>query len=179
MSVLGTVVLVIVSILLGFFIHAVIFYARQEVKEGKPAPSFFVENLEGKRWGRKEWSRPPRPILLIFISPGCSVCRRLVRFIDELAREFPHADLDVILVGINGDRKTFSELKKSLGIELNLAVDVDGVSKAHYAIYSLPMVFYISGGGIIKKKYRGFRSGDDEIYRKLFIKRSQETRTGR
>ncbi|MFQ6605582.1 MAG: TlpA family protein disulfide reductase [Fidelibacterota bacterium] len=177
MSVLGTVVLVIISVLAGFFIHAVIFYAKQEVKEGKPAPSFYVESLDGKRWGQKEWSRPPRPILLIFISPGCSVCRRLVRFIDDLTQEYPTADLDIILVGINGDRNSFSQLKKQLNTNLNLAIDVDGVSKAHYGFYSLPMVFYISGGGIIKKKIRGFRPGDDTKYRALFRKRVKKTKT--
>ncbi len=174
MSSLGIIILVIISVLIGFFINSILFYAKQDLKVGKPAPSFYCQNLDGKKWGRKEWSRPPRPIFLVFISPSCSVCRRLVKYIDELVKEFPDAKLDVLVMGINGTIDVFSELKKSLNVELNFAVDVDGVSRMHYMIYALPMVYYISSGGIIKKKHRGFKAGDDEKYRKLFRKRSSK-----
>lgn len=176
MSTLGIIVLVIISVLVGFFINSVLFYSKQEVKKGQPAPSFYCQNLDGKKWGRKEWSRPPRPIFLMFISPSCTVCRRLVQFIDELSKEYPHANLDILVMGINGSIETFASLKKSLNVDLNFAVDIDGVSKMHYAIYALPIVFYISSGGLIKKKYRGFRAGDDEEYRKLFKERSKKKR---
>ncbi|NQV37309.1 MAG: redoxin domain-containing protein [Candidatus Marinimicrobia bacterium] len=174
MSVLGIIVLVIVSILIGFFINSIFFYAQQDLKEGKPAPSFYCQNLDGEKWGRKAWSRPPRPIFLVYISPSCVVCRRLVRFIDELSKEYPDANLDILVMGINGSIKTFAELKEKLNVDLKFAVDIDGVSKMHYAIYSLPMVFLISSGGLIKKKYRGFRAGDDVVYRKLFKKKSKK-----
>ncbi len=172
MSALGIITLVIVSVLIGFFINSVFFYAKQDVKIGKPAPSFYCQNLDGEKWGRKEWSRPPRPIFLVFISPSCPVCRRLVRFIDELNKEIPDANLDIIIMGINGTIETFANLKEEWNVDLNFAVDIDGVSKMHYAIYALPMVYYISGGGIIRRKNSGFRAGDDEKYRKLFKKRA-------
>lgn len=173
MSVLGTIVLVIISVLVGFFINSIVFYAQQDLKEGRPAPSFYCQNLDGKKWGRKAWSRPPRPIFLIFISPSCVVCRRLIQYVDELSKKYPHANLDILVMGINGNNEIFSKLKESLNTSLKFAVDVDGVSKMHYAIYSLPMVFLISSNGLIQKKYRGFRPGDDVTYENLFKEKSK------
>ena len=67
MSVLGIIVLVIVSILLGVFINAVIYYSKQGAKLGRPAPGCYAELLDGSKIGFMEWDRPPQSLLLILL----------------------------------------------------------------------------------------------------------------
>ncbi len=171
MSTLGIIVLVIISILAGFFINSVIYYAKQKVKIGEPAPSFYAELLGGNKIGLGKWEKPPNPILLCFISPHCSVCRRLARYLEELNTKYKQAGIDVILLGINGSKEDFIRWKKVSQIDLPIAVDINGTSKVHYVVYSLPAVFYISSGGIIKMMHTGFKAGDDEKLAALFKKR--------
>jgi hypothetical protein len=73
MSVLGIIVLVIVSILLGVFINAVIYYSKQSAKLGRPAPGCYAELLNGSKIGFMEWDRPPQSLLLCCIITVCSL----------------------------------------------------------------------------------------------------------
>lgn len=168
MSTLGIITLVIISILLGFFINAVIYYARQGVKVGDPAPGFYAELLDGSPIGHSTWKRPPNPILLCFVSPKCMVCRRMAILLDELNSKYPKANLDVILLGIHHEGEKFKTWEEDLNIHLPLAIDKKGTSKMRYMIYSLPAIFYISTDGIIQKIHKGFHEGDDEMLESIF-----------
>jgi peroxiredoxin len=168
MTSLGIIVLVIISVLAGFFINSVIYHAREGVKVGRPAPAFTGELLDGSRVSQADWNHKPRPLLLCFISPMCSVCRRLAPFLDQLAKANPKADLNVLLLGLGGDREDFQRWKEELKIDLPVAVDVEGTDKLRYAVYSLPAVYLISEGGVVQMIRTGFRSRDEEKYRDLF-----------
>jgi len=173
MSTLGIIVLVIVSILFGFFINSVIFHAKQGVKLDRPAPGFYAELLDGSKIGFVEWSHPPHSLLLCFVSPSCAVCRQLAPYLDTLVETYPKTDLDVVVIGINGSKEEFIEWKKKLNINLQIAVDVDGLSKSRYTVYSLPVVFQISSGGLVKLIHTGFRPGDDIKFETLFKERAE------
>ncbi len=168
MSTLGIIVLVIVSILFGFFINSVIYHAKQGAKLEGPAPGFYAELLDGSKIGYLEWDRSPHSLLLCFVSPSCTVCRRLIIFLNQLVVAYPKTDMDVVVIGVNGSKKDFEEWKSSLNISLKIAVDVDGISKMRYAIYSLPAIYRISSGGLVKMIHTGFRPGDDVKFETLF-----------
>ena len=171
MSTLGIIVLVIVSVLVGFFINSIIYHARNGVKIGKPAPGFFVETLTGEKVGHADWDRPPHPVLLIFVSPRCNTCRRLVQLLDELQIKYGKAEMDVIIVGINGDKKNFIEWAETLDLNLQMTIDPEDTIRHKFAVYSLPALYYISSGGIERNIHRGYKLNDDKIIEKMFINR--------
>ncbi|UCH09550.1 MAG: redoxin domain-containing protein [Fidelibacterota bacterium] len=170
MTSLGIIVLVIISVLVGFFINSVIYHAREGVKVGRPAPAFTGELLDGSRVSQADWNRTPQHMLLCFVSPMCSVCRRLAPFLDTLNKTYSDAELNVLLLGIGGNREVFRRWKDDLQIELPVAVDVDGTDRLRYAVYSLPAIFLISPGGIVQMVRTGFRSRDEDKYKTLFQK---------
>jgi thiol-disulfide isomerase/thioredoxin len=176
MSTLGIIVLVIVSTLLGFFINSVIYHARQGAKLGGPAPGFYAELIDGSKIGYLEWDRPPHSLLLCFVSPRCTVCRRLVVFLNQLVETYPTTDMDVVVIGINGSKKEFEKWKSSLNITLKITVDVDGISKMRYAVYSLPVIYRISSGGLVKMIHNGFHPGDDVKFETLFKERVERVK---
>jgi methylamine dehydrogenase accessory protein MauD len=59
---------------------------------GMPAPVFDLPNLEGEAVTLESMRSPGKPILLLFIEPGCGYCEELLpdvaRWQDELADEF-------------------------------------------------------------------------------------------
>ncbi|MBC8322367.1 MAG: redoxin domain-containing protein [Candidatus Marinimicrobia bacterium] len=173
MSTLGIIVLIIVSILIGFFINSVLYHARLGAKLEEPAPGFYAELLDGSKIGFMEWDRPPQSLLLCFVSPSCVVCRRLSPFLNELVETYPNTEMDVIIIGINGEKNEFKKWKESLNLNVRVAVDVDGISKMRYAVYSLPAVFQISSVGLIKMIHTGFRPGDDVKFENLFKERAE------
>jgi peroxiredoxin len=171
MTSLGIIVLVIISVLVGFFINSVIYHAKEGVKVGRPAPAFTGVLLDGTRISQADWNRKPKPLLLCFVSPMCSVCRRLAPFLDQLVKAHPKAELNVLLLGLGGRREDFQHWKDELQLDLPIAVDVDGTDKLRYAVYSLPAVYLISTGGIVQMIRTGFRPRDEEKYRELFKRR--------
>ena len=171
MSTLGILVLVIVSVLVGFFINSVIYHARSGVKVGKPAPGFILESLEGHQIGHTDWNRPPRPIILCFVSPKCNACRRIATFFQHLNDKYPEAEIDVILVGIHGDREEFKSWKNGLKLSLEVATDPDNTTKIKYAVYSLPTVCFISSGGLVRHYSHGFKPSDDTMLEQMYFKR--------
>lgn len=171
MSSLGIIILVIVSVLLGFFINSIIYHARTGVKIGKPAPGFVVERLDGERISHADWNRPPRPVLLCFVSPKCNVCRRMATYLQTLDEKYPHAEIDIFIIGINGTPDEFRQWKSNLNLNLDVATDPDDTTKLKYAVYALPAAFLISSGGLVRHIQNGFRPDDDKILEKLYLDR--------
>lgn len=170
MTTLGIIVLVIISVLAGFFIHSVIYHAREEVKAGQPAPAFTGELLDGSRITQADWNRTPRPLLLCFVSPRCNACRRLAPYLNRLSRKYAKAELNILLMGLGGTHDDFVKWKNALDIDLPIAVDVEGTDKLRYAVYSLPAIFLISAGGIVEEIRTGFKEGDQRKFESLFQK---------
>ncbi len=171
MSTLGIIILIIVSVLVGFFINSIIYHARHGVKIGGPAPGFFVESLDGNKLGHADWDRPPHPVLLVFVSPRCSACRRLAPFLESMGKKYSDAKLDIIILGINGDKEEFTSWKNQLKITLPVATDPSDTVRHNYAVYSLPTIYYISSGGLVRMKHSGYRAEDDKIIEKMFTDR--------
>ncbi len=171
MTTLGIIVIVIISVLLGFFLRSVIYYAKQGAKVGATAPAFYGQLLDGSQIGSTEWMMPNHPILLVFISHKCNACKRMVLALDRLKKKYPRTDIDVLLMGANAGPEIFGPWKESLVIDLPLALDPSGVSQEHYGVYSLPAAFYISTKGLIRWNHRGFKQGDEEILKKAFKRR--------
>jgi len=171
MSTLGIIVLIIISVLLGFFINAVIYHAKRNIKVGAPAPGFQLELLDGTKIGHADWDRPPHPVMLCFVSPRCSACRTMAPILDELAKKYAHAKIDVILHGINGSRKEFETWKRELKLSLPVALDPADVTRMKYAVYSLPSIYFISSGGLVRYIHHGFRPSDEKVLEKMFIER--------
>jgi len=177
MTPLGIIVLVIVSILIGFFVNSIIYHARQNVKIGAPAPGFYGEFLDGSKIGHSDWDRPPNPILLCFVSLQCSVCKVMAPFLDELSKKYKSAGVKVVFMGINGSHDEFKKWQTKLKLSLPVAVDVNEASKNRYAVYSLPALYYITSGGLILFKHTGFRPGDEVKLEDVFIKRMERMET--
>lgn len=171
MSTLGILVLIIASVLLGFFINSVIYHAREGVKVGKPAPGFVLQNIDGGQIGHTDWNRPPRPIILSFVSPKCNACRRIATFFQYLNDKYPEAEIDVIMVGMHGSADEFRSWKNSLKLNLVVATDPDNTTKLKYAVYSLPSVCFISSGGLVRHLSHGFKPSDDTVLEQLYLDR--------
>ncbi|MFQ6613416.1 MAG: TlpA family protein disulfide reductase, partial [Fidelibacterota bacterium] len=101
----------------------------------------------------------------------CSACRALAPVLDSLAQKYAHAKIDVIFHGINGTREEFEKWKSELNLSLPVALDPADVTRMNYAVYSLPSIYFISSGGLVRYIHHGFRPADEKILKKMFKER--------
>ncbi|RMF08445.1 MAG: TlpA family protein disulfide reductase [Candidatus Neomarinimicrobiota bacterium] len=91
---------------------------------------------------------------------------------DSLAKKYAHAQIDVILLGINGTREEFAQWKTDLGLSLPVALDPHDITRMKYGVYSLPTIYFISSGGLVRYIHRGYRPDQDKkVLKKMFKQR--------
>jgi methylamine dehydrogenase accessory protein MauD len=116
---------------------------------GDVAQSFEVTDLRGqtvKIGGRKESGRSQ---LLLFVSPSCPMCKKLL----GVARSFAKAErqgLDLVLVG-DGERGEHEALVKEHHLE-DLPLVISPVVGMTYGIGKLPYAVLLDGEGVVRSK---------------------------
>lgn len=122
---------------------------RTAVAIGDPAPEFDVADLGGRQLhlgGRRDDGRGQ---LLLFVSPSCPMCKKLLPVARSFARS-ERAGVGVVLMG-DGDRASHEALVAEQGLgEMPLVLSpIVGIT---LGIGKLPHAVLIDGGGVIRAK---------------------------
>jgi TonB family protein len=123
--------------------------------EGKAAPAFEVESLEGKPYRLSELKG--KVILLDFWASWCAPCRQEMPSISKLDREWKGKDLLVIGVDVGEDRQTVEKFLKTAGISFPVAL-TSGTDIAYdYHVTSYPTYVVIGRDGVVAAEQVGGR----------------------
>ena len=119
----------------------------QGLAVGEMSPHLSVTTLVGDRLALGGASPQGRSRLLLFVSPTCPVCKKLL----PIARSFAHAErLDVVLVG-DGDDAEQRSMIREFGLE-----GVPYVNSPHvgmtFHVGKLPYAVLIDAAGVIRAK---------------------------
>ena len=117
----------------------------QGLAVGEMSPHLAVTTLLGDRLALGGAS--PRSRLLLFVSPTCPVCKKLL----PIARSFAHAErLDVVLVG-DGDEAEQRSMIREFGLESVAYVNSPQVGMT-FQVGKLPYAVLIDAAGVIRAK---------------------------
>jgi methylamine dehydrogenase accessory protein MauD len=117
----------------------------QGLAVGEMSPRLSVTTLVGDRLALGGAS--PRSRLLLFVSPTCPVCKKLL----PIARSFAHAErLDVVLVG-DGDEAEQRSMIHEFGLEGVAYVNSPQVGMT-FQVGKLPYAILIDADGVIRAK---------------------------
>ena len=117
----------------------------QGLAVGETSPRLSVTTLVGDRLDLGGAS--PRSRLLLFVSPACPVCKKLL----PIARSFAHAErLDVVLVG-DGDDAEQRSMIREFGLEGVPYVNSPQVGMAFH-VGKLPYAVLLDAAGVIRAK---------------------------
>src|SRR6202046_307364 len=119
----------------------------QGLAVGEMSPHLSVTTLVGDRLALGGASPQGRSRLLLFVSPTCPVCKKLL----PIARSFAHAErLDVVLVG-DGDDAGQRSMIHEFGLEGVAYVNSPQVGMT-FQVGKLPYAVLIDAAGVIRAK---------------------------
>jgi len=132
----------------------VVFLRRDQV--GRAAPDFDLQGAYGGQYHLDSFHG--RPLLLVFWTTSCSICRHELPILDRLYSEAARNGVE--LAGVNiGDVDGAREVMRPLHL-LNL-VDPDGRAARSYRVSGVPKLVLIGADGKIKRAAAGLEEEAD------------------
>jgi methylamine dehydrogenase accessory protein MauD len=117
---------------------------RNGLKPGKKAPDFTLPSVAGTEVSLSDFAG--RPVLLVFVQPGCGPCREIT---PELNRLQGKGEVQVLVVS-NGDGEANREWAGE--VRANFPVLAQGrlSLSRRYEAFATPFAFLIDGEGVIR-----------------------------
>jgi thiol-disulfide isomerase/thioredoxin len=131
-----------------------------EPLKGKPAPSFTLVNLNGKKVSLSDYKG--RPVLVNFWATWCAPCKLEMPWFEEFRSKYSGQGFEIL--GIAEDDAGKDEIAKAVK-KVNVSYPIlltDGkVAPAYGGVDYLPMSFYVDRKGIVEIETSGLASKDE------------------
>lgn len=137
----GRVLLIAAAIFAGM-------YLTGDSTLNKPAPAFSLPETMGRHVDLESYRG--RPVLLVFWMTSCSICRRELPVLSQLAPEFQRKGIEVLAIHL-GEADQASDYMRSNHIELRSLADTEGAVAQAYHVSGVPKLVLIGSDGKIKR----------------------------
>jgi peroxiredoxin len=159
----GTAILrAFVLILTAVLSAPIIAWSAQSLVDAR-APDFALKNLAGENLRLSEYRG--EVVLLNFWSTSCGRCREQLSVVDDLFAAHEGQGLQTLSISIDHDDSETRRTVADLDLHLSVLVDSEHTVSRLYDLGTLPLALLIDHHGTVRQVYKGFRSGDQEIYK--------------
>ena len=117
--------------------------------EGKAAPAFELEDLEGKKVKLEELKGSV--VVLDFWATWCGPCRRGMPILDKVAQARKDRGVKVYAVNLEEDKDHVAAFVKETKLGLPVLLDADGAVGRDYGARAIPETVIIGKDGMVKK----------------------------
>ncbi len=138
--------------------------ARAGADEGEPAPSFSASRLGGEG-NISLASYRGKVVYLDFWASWCAPCQAALPALEELRKEFPADQFQVVAVNVDTDAEKALRLLQKYKIGYPSAADPDGRLPETFGIKTMPTSYLIDRSGVVRLVHPGFRESDVEMLR--------------
>jgi peroxiredoxin len=121
---------------------------------GTTAPDFRLRDAYGGTVEMRFYRN--KPLLLVFWTTSCPICRRELPVVDRLSTEF-RSRAEVLAVNL-GDVQGARDYMRETGLSLTNAIDEDGAAGRAYRVSGVPKLVLIDAGGKVIRQTSGFAS---------------------
>ena len=125
----------------------------------RQAPGFSLPETYGGRVGSDSYRG--RPVLLVFWTTSCGICRSELPRLSQLAPEFRGRGIDVVTIHL-GDGGDAREFLRSNRVALTALVDAEGTVGQAYHVSGVPKMVLVGADGKIKRTKMGM-AGEAEL----------------
>jgi peroxiredoxin len=103
-------------------------------------------------------------VYLDFWASWCNPCTKAIPAIEQLRKEFPETDFQVLAVNVDKSKKKATQFLDKTPIGYPSVADPRGKLPRRFGLETMPTSYLIDREGVIRYVHRGFRSGDvDEL----------------
>jgi cytochrome c biogenesis protein CcmG/thiol:disulfide interchange protein DsbE len=138
--------------------------------QGKPAPAFTLEDLNGKKLSLADYKG--KAVLINFWATWCSPCKIETPWLIELRNQYAAQGFEVLGISADdldrSDPQKLSEDKRQIArfvqqekIPYPVLIDADSISQPYGGLDSLPTSFYVNRNGIVVAAQLGLTSKDE------------------
>lgn len=128
--------------------------AQANELEGKPAPDFTLDNLNG---GTQSLSQLKGSVVVLdFWATWCPPCRESLPHLDALYKELSPKGLKVFAVDLQEEKSTVSDYIKKHNLTFPVLLDSTGKVGGLYKANAIPQTVVVAKDGTVKKVFVGF-----------------------
>ena len=109
-------------------------------------------------------------VYLDFWASWCDPCTKAIPAIEELRKEFPSDQFQVLAVNVDKSKKKATKFLKKTPIGYPSVADPRGKLPRKFGLETMPTSYLIDREGVIRYVHRGFRKGDIDELRKEISK---------
>ena len=135
-------------------------------QEGKKAPDFSLENIDGDLVTLSE-NTGSGPVLLSFWATWCKPCIEELPHLEKIYSDLKEKGLKVFAISVDGE-KTAAKVEpfaKTKGMQIPVLLDPNGdVARAFYA-KDVPFTVLLNAAGDIVYTHSGYKLGDELQHR--------------
>jgi peroxiredoxin len=144
----------------GITILLLIFALNWDHQAGKQAPDFTLDQAYGGRVDLAAYRG--RPVLIVFWTTSCSICRHELPLLDRLRTDFRATGVEILAINIR-DLDGAREFMSVRHLGLTNLVDADGQTARNYKVSGVPKLVLIGADGKIRRSAAGWQ--DEETLR--------------
>jgi peroxiredoxin len=127
-------------------------YLTRDAELNRPAPGFSLPETFGGSVGSESYRG--RPVLLVFWTTSCGICRRELPAVSHVAPEFRSKGIGVVAIHLGGGDDV-RDFMASNHIALTSLVDAEGGVGQAYHVSGVPKMVLIGSDGKIKRTKAG------------------------
>lgn len=148
-------------------LRAIVFWALSAAAvtaAAEKAPDFTLESKSGENVRLAE--QRGKVVMLNFWATWCAPCRKEMPLLDEIHERYEAAGFVLYGVNVEQDSEKAAELVDELGVTFPILYDPESKASQAYGVDAMPTTIMIDRDGEIRYVNRGYRSGDEDKYRK-------------
>jgi thiol-disulfide isomerase/thioredoxin len=127
--------------------------------QGKPAPAFELEDLDGKKVKLAELKGSV--VVLDFWATWCPPCRKGLPILDGVAEARKDKGLKVFAVNLEEERDAVAKFAKESKLSVRVLLDASGDTGRTYGASSIPLTVIIGKDGVVRKAMVGLHPQDE------------------
>ncbi len=134
--------------------------------EGKPAPNFTLNGLDGKPVTLADWKGSV--VVLDFWATWCPPCRKSLPHLNQISedKDMQTAGLKVFAIDLNEDKDKVQGFINDKKFTFGVLLDTDGAIAKQFNVSGIPQTVIVGRDGTVKKVFVGFGDGSEELLKK-------------
>ncbi|MEP0862819.1 MAG: TlpA family protein disulfide reductase [Ignavibacterium sp.] len=159
------------KIILILFISLPFFsFAQDELSQGKTAPNFKLESLDGNNFELTQ-ALGKGPVLLSFWATWCKPCMEEMNELNKIYEELKGKGFTLLAISTDNE-KTIAKVKplvKSKGYNFTVLLDKNSDVARKYYAQQIPYSVLIDKDGKIISSHMGYMKGDEKKLREKIL----------